>query len=188
MAPTVPSCLPTEHVAGETLKARLRYVDFPAGDGWVLAIYFRGVAVLDALMTGDTPEIEADGDSFLVTLSATDTALAAGTYRWTARATLDGETYQADAGVLTLRPNVATATAGALQTHAERMVAVLESEIAARITGDGSAHGDMLIGSRRLVKIATHELEGMLNRYRWQVWREQHPGQLGPRRQVRFVG
>lgn len=164
---------------------RLGYGDFPAGDGWGLAVYFRGVSVLDALMTGDTPEIEADGNDFVLTLSASDTAITAGTYRWTARATLDGETYQADAGVITIRPNLATATAGQIQTHAEKMVALIEATIEARAAG--SPIKSYTIHSRSVEYYTDEELRRELAHYKWQVWREQHPGQLGPRRQVTFV-
>jgi len=129
-----------------------------------------------------------DGTTWTIEIpSATTAIIAAGGYTWQARVTDASETYTAEDGVLTVEPDPETATAGAFQSHAERMVAVIESELEARITGTGSAHEDYMIAGRQIRKIPVGELKTMLGRYRSEVRRERHPAQLIRNVQTRFV-
>lgn len=135
-----------------------------------------------------------DSNAYSVTVAAASTAAyVAGNYQFLARVTLAGVVYTVDSGVVQILPNVATASTGALQSHAEKMVALIEAAIennavAASSGGTGGAILSYTIADRSVTFKDDADLKRQLNDYKWQVWREKHPGQLGPRRQVRFVG
>jgi hypothetical protein len=146
-----------------------------------LTYYLRGIGSLDIVA-------DADGDDYSVTVDATDTAaLAAGNYQFLARVAKAGEVYTVDSGAVVIRPNAATATAGTLESHAEKMVALLRSEIQARVTGTGTAHNDYTIDSRQIIKIPLPELYTLLNKYEAALARERNGGKL-PSIAIRFPG
>jgi hypothetical protein len=124
--------------------------------------------------------------------AATTAAYTAGMYQYIARVSLAGEVYTVDSGVVVISPNVATATAGALQTHAEKMVALceaaIEAQAAAASAGGSGTIQSYSIGTRSVTFRDEADLRAQLAHYKWQVWKERNPGKLGPRRQVRFVG
>lgn len=182
----IPSEVPASFVAGDTVKFTRRYADYPASAGWVLTFAFAGVDTFAGTCTQN-----GTGDDFLVALAAATTAAKpAGVYQYLASATLAGEVYTVDSGSLVVLPNVRTAAAGALQSHAEKMVALLEAALVALASSGTTAATvqSYTIGDRSVTYRDVPDLHRELQGYRWQVWREQHPGQLGPRRQVRFVG
>jgi hypothetical protein len=98
-----------------------------------------------------------------------------------------GEVYTVDSGAVVIRPNAATAAAGVLESHAEKMVALLRSEIQARVTGTGTAHNDYTIDSRQIAKIPLPELYALLNKYESALARERNGGKL-PSIAIRFPG
>ena len=108
-------------------------------------------------------------------------------YRYSVRVTDGSETYTAEKGVLTVTPDLEESEAVDEQTHAERMVPVLESEIEARITGTGSAHEDYMVAGRQIRKIPLTELKALLGRYRTEMRREQNPNQFSRNIAARFV-
>lgn len=190
MAPTIPTSEPTTAVAGTTWKWTRDEATYPPSEGWALSYAFRGLSALDVPATGST--ITDDGVSqFTVTVTDEKTAvIAAGTYQWVAYASLDGEKFVADSGVLVVTADASAAIAGALQSHAELMLARVESEIEARLTGNGSAHESYTIGTaaggRQLSKVPMQELLAMRGVYAGMVWREQNPGRSLPTHAVRF--
>jgi hypothetical protein len=66
--------------------------------------------------------------------------------------------------------------------------ALLADAAAASSGGTGGLVLSYTIAGRSVTFKDEADVRAALTHYRWQVWREQHPGQLGPRRQVRFVG
>lgn len=184
MAPTTPVGIPSLLVAGDTWKWTQTYGDFPISESWALSYHIRGKDRLN----WDSSWVTDDGTTHTIEIpSATTALLAAGGYTWQARVTDGSETYTAEDGVLTIEPDPEAATAGAFQSHAERMVDVIESEIEARITGVGSAHEDYMIAGRQIRKIPIGELKGMLGRYRSEVRRQKHPAQFMRHIHARFV-
>lgn len=171
-------------MAGDTWKWTQSYADFPISDSWALSYHIRGKDRLD----WDSSWVTDDGTTHTIVIpSATTALLAAGGYKWQARVTDGSLTYTAEDGVLTIEPDPEEAVAGAFQSHAERMVGLLEQEIEARVPGTGAAHVDYMIGGRQIRKFTLDELKGMLGRYRSEVRRQQHPGQFMRHVHTRFV-
>ena len=184
MAPPTPVGIPAVLRAGDTWKWTQAYGDFPISDSWVISYHIRGKDRLN----WDASWVTDDGTTWTIEIpSATTLLIVAGGYTYQARVTETTETYTAESGVLTVEPDPELAVAGALQSHAERMVAVLESELEARITGVGSAHEDYMIAGRQIRKIPIQELKRLLGRYRSEVRRQRHPAQFARHVHARFV-
>lgn len=189
----VPQAIPTVLTAGDTWRWDASFSDYPKSDGWVLCYAFRGVGSLD--VSGSQIVVNAsDPAGFSVTVLPASTApLGAGRYRYLARVTLAGEVRTVDAGVVQVLPDLATADEGELQTHAEKMVALLEAAIEANAasSANGGTGGTVLsysIADRSVTFRDEKDLRDQLARYKWQVWRERNPGKIGVKRQARFVG
>lgn len=180
---SVPTDIPDELTAGDTWRWTVRFDDYLASDGWTLTYYLRGVGSLDITATADV-----DGEGYSVTVAAATTAsLATGNYEFLARVSnVGGEVYTVDSGTVEILPNAATASAGTLQSHAEKMVALLRAEIQARLSGTaGTAHESYTIDNRQITKLSLPELQALLNRYLAELAREKHGGQL-PAITIRF--
>lgn len=127
------TAVPSDYVAGTNVTIRTSHADFPASDGWVVSLLLRGVAVLTVAGT-------ADGDDHLIALTPAGTsALAAGRYAWFLRAARgsggSAEASILDEGHLQVHADPVTAVAGALQSHEEKELALIEAELLRRITG-----------------------------------------------------
>lgn len=184
---TVPTDIPASLIAGDTWQWTKYVIDYSAADGWVLTYYLSGPGTTTTIAaTTDT-----DGVGFAVTLAATTTATkAAGTYQYLARVALAGAVHTVDSGSVVVTPNVATATSGQMQSFAEQMVTALEAALLANAnatTGTGGVVLSYTIANRSVTFRDEADLRSQLSHYKWIVWQEQHPGQLGPRRSVRFV-
>ena len=181
MPPTIPTYVPDTLPAGVDWRWRQSFGDFAPADVSALVYYFSGVASFSVPAT-------VGSDGFTVAVAAQTTgAYTAGTYRWTAIATVSGMDFVADSGVMAVTAN--PKAAGDASTFASKMVAAIEAELLVRVPGDGSGHESYVIGgtgSRSLAKIPTEKLEGMLARYQAQVEMELHGGVLPPY-EVRFV-
>lgn len=185
LAPTVAAIEPTIAQAGNFWTWTRQFNDFPVADSWVLSYAFRGISRL----VWDTAWVSNDGTTFTVAIPSTATAtLKAGRYVWTAYCTLVSARYTAAAGVVVVTPNLDTAADGAQQTHAEKMLAVVESELEARITGTGSAHEGYAVAGRSIQKMSVTTLNGLRAKYQAEVYREQHPGTMGIPVEIHFSG
>ena len=190
MGPTIPSSEPSSVRAGDTWRWDATYSDYPPSDGWALAYSIRGIGVL----AWDAGWIDDDGSTYSVTIPAASTAaLGAGDYEWVATATKGAEKYTAGYGLLRVLPNLATATAGQRQSHAEKMVPLIEAELERRITpapqgGRGGAESYSVHG-RQFTGIDTDKLTRMLGFYRSQIRarRQGTAGGLGTAVHVRFT-
>lgn len=146
--------LPPQFAAGTTVSYRRRLDAYPAGGGWSLTLYIAGPAAANATAA-------ADGDSFVVTLSATVTAaLAAGLYHWVERVAKGSEVYQVDAGVVTVEANVATATGASQQEWLERAIAALRLHIEQRLP---LGMESFQIAGRAVSRIPLQEAMALLN-------------------------
>lgn len=136
----------------------------------------------------DSAWVTDDGTTYTVTIPAATTAgIVAGAYRLVGFVTLAGARYTVYDAALTVTPDTAAQVAGDAQAHAERMVAILEAEIEARITGTGSGHETYQIGDRMLQRIPIAEVYQLLNKYRAELKRLRNPGGLGTTVKARFT-
>jgi hypothetical protein len=148
------SALPESFAAGTTVKYRRRFSDHPAGAGWTLTLYLAGASVL--AKTG-----AADGDDFVLTIAAEDTAGAftPGHYKWVERVSKDGEIYEVASGMVTVLPNLAEATEGSEQAWVERAVAALKAHIEGRLPAGMESYQ---IAGRAVSKIPVKEAVALL--------------------------
>lgn len=163
MAPTTPSVVPSQIRAGDTVRFTRAYPDFPAGDGWVATCTLAGEGKL-------ATEATASGNDFLFAFAPADTAgLAPGTYRYAITALLSGARYTVEEGWLEVTPDVAVATAGALQSHDEKVLRLLEAELEARAASD---HTEYSIDGRSLKRETIETLTAWANRMRARIARK----------------
>jgi len=108
------TALPESFAAGTTVEYTRSLPDYPANDGWTLAVVLSGRDRLEA-------SVAASGADFVVTLSATATAaLHAGLYTWAERVTKAGVTKTVGQDHVTVTPDVMAAAAGELESADER--------------------------------------------------------------------
>jgi len=163
VAPTIPSEVPSQIRAGDTVRFTRSYSDFPVADGWALHLSVAGAGKLDA-------DASTSGSEFLFTLTpAVTQTLARGTYRWAITATLSGARYTAEEGVLAVLPDLENAEAGDLQSHDEQVLAMLEAEILARA---GSDHTEYTVDGRSLKREEITVLNAWADRVRARLARK----------------
>lgn len=149
MAPATLLEWPASITAGTTVKVSRTFSDFQPPT-WSLNVYVNGAVVLGPIAA------TVDGQGFLVTLTAAQTAtLTAGVYTVGEVVTDGTDTYTASSTTITVLPNFATATAGSFQSWAEKTLAVIESVLSGRITDDIMSYQ---IGNRMVTKIPVDEL------------------------------
>lgn len=180
MAPQIPYGIPPTLIPGITWQWTQQYSDFPPSDGWTVQYKFTG---LTSFSVDATPR--TDSEDYAITVNAATTlGFAAGLYRYLVVATLAGVSWPAEEGTLELLATPFVAANTDARTYAEKMVAQIEAELLARVTGDGSGHDAISIAaassSRALTKIPTEKLEAMLARFRVAVQRERNGGILPP--------
>ncbi|OGS01534.1 MAG: hypothetical protein A2V88_02600 [Elusimicrobia bacterium RBG_16_66_12] len=123
----LPYSIPTMFAAGETVKYRRAVPEYPAGEGWTLKLYLAGPSAAVEVVA------VAVGNEYDVTVTATVTApLIAGSYEYRERVFKGAEVISVDSGRVQITPNIATATAGALQSWAEKALAAIEAELLIR--------------------------------------------------------
>lgn len=188
MAPIIPTEVPSVITAGETVQFTRAFQGFPPADGWIYSFHMNGPS--DVLHKN----AETGSDPFLVTLTSTETSFTVtdpkGTSfqyeEWIQNADAT-EKYQMARGPITVLMNLQTAPPGATQSHAQKMVALIEAEIQRRVTDDVQSYQiGAGTGSRALVKIPIKELQSMLGIYRAQVNAQSNPNSLGTQVKVMF--
>lgn len=135
------TAIPDRITAGTSVELTLTYTDHPADDGWTLALHFHGKN--DVAVSGGG-EVAANGKAFDVTIPITKTqTLGTGAPReglvhsWAVRVVKGGNDAKiADSGIVTIDPDPATASSGALQSFAEKMVALIRSALSGQTSAD----------------------------------------------------
>ncbi len=176
MPAQIPDEVPTMFSAGETVKFRRSFADFPASEGWKYAFHMNGAT---ATLHRDG---EVDGEAFTLTINPSD-ALPEGAYRYIERVEKDGEVHNVRSGVLEVELDLATAPAGATLTHAERTLQVIEQVIEGRLPVDLQQY---TIAGRVVTKIPIEQLLRMRGTYKAIVCRQHNPGKLGEVAEVTF--
>lgn len=157
---------PPEIRAGDSLTWRV--TGYPAEAGWTFHYALRGPSSID---------IEAidDGGEYLVEVAASTTAAwAPGWYRWVAYVLhTDGDRVTLDDGRLEILPDLLSAEAGDVRSHAQRMLELIEAALEKRIPKDQQSYE---IDGQRLDRIPVERLEALRTRYRNEVRRETRQG------------
>lgn len=125
MSVDVPDHIPNVFSAGETVQFRRFVPDYLPSEGWTYALHLNGaLAVLHKVGV-------ADGDGYLVTILPMD-SLPAGDYRYLERVsnTTTGEAHNVATGVVNVTLDLALAAPGACISHAERVLSIIEAQIA----------------------------------------------------------
>jgi hypothetical protein len=169
--------LPKSFAAGETLKYARAHSDFPAADGWALKLYLRGASARDytaavsgtdhlfTLPTGADPDVPGGTSN-----------IAAGSYVWEEWAEKVGEgSFVAARGTILIRPNLATASAGALQSAEEKELAIVEAAISGRLTDDMQSYQ---IAGRAVNMIPIDQLYRIRAQLRQAVAAQRHKGRI----------
>jgi hypothetical protein len=179
-APVIGDGVPAVFTAGETVKFRRTFDDFAPPD-WAYKIYFNGASnILNKAATTDTD------NAFLITLTPTDLAVAAGIYRFLERVTNSGtgEVYTVGEGVVQIELDLATASAGAHLTYWEKTLSVVEAALTGRLTSDIQSYQ---IAGRAVNKIPIKELLAIRGIARANVWKAANPCRISEPVLIDFV-
>ena len=184
----LPTCEPALVRSGDTWEWTRQFTDYPVSEGWVLSYAIQGVNAV----TWNPSWVTNDGSTFTISIpSATTETLAEGRYAWAAFVTLAGKRYTAGEGAFWVEPDLATATAGTQQLHAEKMVAALKAELERRVNPDTTAGRatveEYTVHGRSVKIIPTAELRTLLGYYRTELARLSRPTLFSQRIETRFV-
>lgn len=161
------TAMPSEISAGTSLSYTREYADYPAS-AYTLTLYLNGINSKKA--------VEATGSDaiFTVAMLPSDTAaITPGLYHWVERISATGFAKDAASGVVIINPNIATAANGAMQSSAERTLAVIEAAIEGRLTTDMQSYQ---IDGRQITKIPILELTRLRGIYASRVDRQNNSG------------
>lgn len=159
--------------SGDTLDFTTVSADFPASDGWVLTYKLiprtagPAVITLTATASGDDHRVQAT--------AATTAAWTAGTYSWTAYATLGTERYTLQAGVTQILANPGVVTT--LDTRSAAAIAL--DNVTATLQGRAtSAVAEYEIAGRRLKNMLPADLIKLKSHLEREVAGEQAAARL----------
>jgi len=179
LARVTPTTEPTILVAGDSWSWTKTLSTYPPSEGWTLGYSIRGVSTLldTDVVTG------VSGGGYTVSVDKVKTgALGEGAYKWqsyvTGSGAYAGQRYTVDQGVFTVIAALSSLSGSQGQTHVERTLAKIESEIEARLAGTGSAHENYSINGRSIGKIPIEKLLRLRSIYADKVRRLNNRGNL----------
>ena len=171
--------MPDSFFSGESVNLQFSFSEYAATDGWAMTLYLAGKSIGNVVAS-------TSGAKFIVTLSSTfTTALEPGNYLWRAIVTKGSEKIVASNGTVQVHANIAEATAGALQSQAEKDLEVLDALFSNRLTTDMESYQ---IAGRAVTKIPLRELIDLRATLRREVEALRHPGKVRPQMRVSFTG
>ena len=172
------STIPAKIVAGTTVSLRRSFSEYPASEGWAYKLYLAGLSPINKDGT-------ADGNDFLVELTATDTGgLTAGSYRYIERVTKGTEVFEVGSGRLQILANLATAVSQDMRPHPRIVLDAIEAVIEGRATKDQMGYQ---IAGRALSLTPIADLLLLRMRYKDEVSQQDTVDQLGDHRiRLRF--
>jgi hypothetical protein len=173
----IPDGVPATLNAGDTWQWTVAPRDFPPGQGFTLSYQMTGKT---AISFTPSPSV-ALGNYSVAVAAATTTGVASGPYRWLLRATDGaGVVTTVDSGHVTVNANTAVVANTDGRSHPEKMLALVEAELEARVKGDGSANVSYSIEGRSISKMTLEELYKLRGRYRSEVARQRNGGKSAP--------
>lgn len=186
--PSIPTCPPARLTAGDSATwddpgfTHPEYGSFTSTDGWVLTYELIGRA------SKVSPTSAAEGSGWRTSLTAAqstelkdpaESGHEPETVRWVARVALGVEVVTVAQGIIQLLPDPATLDAG-YESEAEVELRAAKAARSAGITAYS-------IGTRSVTYATAGELNKRIALLTYQVWQEQHPGELAPQIHGRFV-
>lgn len=160
----IPSSIPQQLRAGDTVRWRRELSDYPADDGWVLKYTLVGATQIYNATAG------IDGSAHLVTLAASVTAAyAPGEYRVQEYVTKGDERYTLSAVSVRVLPDLSSATASDQRTHARKMLDAIEAWLESKAPTAAAVE----VNGRKLQNYPLPELLALRDRYRVEVRREE---------------
>lgn len=181
--PVIPTSWPTFITAGTTFKVDRSFIGYGGSPNWSLSVLFAGPHVASF---ASTPQITPDpgGPTFHIVLAPADTQPlnpsggASLAYTLVERLTgTNGEVFDVSVEKILVSPNIASAVAGDYLTAEEKILAQLQTTLAARITG--GAVESYSIAGRSITKVSTKELRDMIGSYKWLVYKQRNAGRVG---------
>jgi hypothetical protein len=177
----VADILPSKITAGLTLELSVTLTAYPAPE-WGLTVLLRGPQSHDL-------QAVADGAQHRISVDAPTTASwTPGEYWYSVRATNGGTVHQVEEGTITVRPDLASASAGYDgRGHAEKVLAAIEAVLENRASQDQQSY---TINNRSLQRTPIGDLLKLRSFYRAEVARLKAAGKgnglLGRLARVRF--
>jgi hypothetical protein len=173
-APSIPTTPPEYLIAGTTWQWTQKLYDQASGDEFTTAdagtvkLHLNGKTSLEFSATDN-----GDG-TWLFSLAptatpGTDDILVNGNYRWDIFGTLATKVYSLGFGTVEVRGYPDTANASDNRTHAEKMLALIEAELQARVPGTGAGVESFQIGTRQFAALSLETLEKMRAKYAAEV-------------------
>lgn len=183
-APPVPTRWPSFLTAGTTFKVDRSFASYGTLD-WALSVHLAGLVVKH--YTG-SPQITTDpgGSTYHVVLAPSDTQPlvpsggASRPYTLIERLTASdgsGQVVDVTRERIMVSANIGAAAASDFVSPEEALLAQLQTTLAARVSG--GAIENYSVAGRSVTRISTPELERMIGRYKWIVYRQRNPGRLG---------
>lgn len=172
--------LPSKIAAGLTFDRLVILTDYQPPD-WTLTAHLRGQTVIDMSAVAD-----GTGHRFHVT-AATTAAWTPGDYTYSVRATNGDDVAQVEAGRITIKPDIASLTAGHdPRDHVRRVLDAIEAVIEKRATIDQERY---TINNRELWRTPIGDLLKLRDTYRSELRRMDAAknGTLFGNVQVRFT-
>jgi hypothetical protein len=172
--------LPDQFAAGTTVIYRRQLADYLPSNGWTLKVHLAGACVLARTAV-------PDGDDFIVTLAAIDTAgdFEPGLYRWVERVSHpDGEVYQIDQGQVRILPNLAEASCGSDQEWIEKAIKVLRAHIEGRLPAGMESYQ---LAGRVVAKMPIKDAVSLLSTFESRLARLENPDFVTRQVQVSFT-
>jgi hypothetical protein len=157
----VPTSVPTQVTAGDTLAWQITLADYPASAGWVLTYALAAAAGQIAITAS------ASGDDHRVSVAAaTSAAYVPCNYAWQAYVTKTTERHMVDSGTIQILPNLAVQAGGFDgRSHAQKTLEALE----AWIEGHDMAVADYQIAGRAMKYHAIPDLLKLRDTYKAEV-------------------
>lgn len=178
-APSIPTTPPAYLVAGTTWQWTQKLYDQATGDEFATA----DAGTVTLHLNGKTSlEFSAsdNGDgTWLFSLAptatpGTDDILVNGNYRWHILGTLSTKVYSLGHGTVEVIGFPDTANASDNRTHAEKMLALVEAELEARVPGTGAGVESFGIGIRQFAGLKLSDLMALRAKYAAEVAIERH--------------
>lgn len=190
MAPSIPTTPPTFLVAGTTWQWTQKLYDAATGEefspslGGTVKLHLNGKTSLEFSASDN-----GDG-TWLFSLAptaspGTDDILVDGNYRWHILGTLSTVVYSLGFGTVEVIGFPDTTNASDNRTHAEKMLALVEAELEARVPGTGAGVESFGIGIRQFAGLKLADLERLRAKYAAEVAIQRY-GKL-PDVEVHFV-
>lgn len=189
MAAAIPTAPPEQARAGDTWVWDDAYPNYPVSELWVLTYELRGMDGTGAIISLTSALTTASGDGWRVTVPASTTkTYFAGHYEFLAVLTgagdYAGQVYTVTLAHLTILPNLITASTGDRISHAQAMLDLVRTAIAARIRGDEPEN--YMVDGVNVTRMNIEKLEALERIYAQRVARLQRPSQFGTRVQYRI--